>query len=138
MLSDRLRISCWKLPVAGRCHSVYADTPRSLTMIQRISILLTLVFASVAYAQPIAERVPSDAVVYVGWQGTESLSGYENSHLKGVIDSSNLPQFFSEFLPRVIEQVGKQDAQAAAGFRSIYGLGGVFVAKPCAIYFCGI
>src|SRR5258706_9253861 len=138
MLSDRLRISCWKLPVAGRCHSVYADTPRSLTMIQRIPILLTLVFASIVFAQPMVERVPSDAVVYVGWQGADSLNGYENSHLKGVIDSSNLPQFFSEFLPRVIERVGKQDAQAAAVFRSIYGVGGIFVAKPCAIYFGGI
>ena len=59
-------------------------------MIQRISILLTLVFASIAYGQPMAERVPADAVVYVGWQGTDSLNGYENSHLKGVIDSSNL------------------------------------------------
>src|SRR5205823_7028673 len=109
-----------------------------LTMIQRISVLLTLVFGSVTLAQPMAERVPADAVVYIGWQGTDSLNGYENSHLKGVIDSSNLPQFFSEFLPRVIERVGKQDAQAAAVFRSIYGVGGIFVAKPCAIYFGGI
>src|SRR5258706_15945486 len=138
MLSDRLRISCWKLPVAGRCHSVYADTPRSLTMIQRIPILLTLVFASIVFAQPMVERVPSDAVVYVGWQGADSLNGYENSHLKGVIDSSSLPQLVSEFLPRVIERIGKQDAQAAAVFRSSYGVGQIFIGKPCALYFGGI
>jgi len=107
-------------------------------MMQRISILLTLVVASVALAQPMAERVPGDAVVYVGWQGTDSLSGYEKSHLKGVIDSSNLPQFFSEFLPRVIERIGKQDAQAAAVFRSAYGVGRVFITRPCAIYFGGL
>jgi hypothetical protein len=83
--------------------------------------------------------VPSDAVVYIGWQGSDSLgTPYEKSHLKGVIDSSNIPQFFSEFLPRLIERLGKEDAQAAAVFRSIHGIGRILLAKPCAIYFGGI
>ncbi|HEV8606386.1 MAG TPA: DUF3352 domain-containing protein [Tepidisphaeraceae bacterium] len=108
-------------------------------MIQRIPILLTLVFASVVLAQPMADRVPSDAVVYIGWQGGDSVgAGYEKSHLKGVIDSSNIPQFFSEFLPRVIERLGKDDAQAAAVFRSVHGIGRLCWQKPTAIYFGGI
>ncbi len=108
-------------------------------MIQRALILLTLLFASVAVAQPMADRVPSDAVVYIGWQGSDSVgSGYEKSHLKGVIDSSNIPQVFSEFLPRLIERLGKDDAQAAAVFRSIHGIGRIFWPRPAAIYFGGI
>ena len=70
---------------------------------RRIAFLALFLFCGFAFAQPLADRVPSDAVVYIGWQGMDSLgTGYEKSHLKGVIDSSNIPQFFSEFLPRLI------------------------------------
>src|SRR5215211_3680236 len=103
------------------------------------TFLALLLAAQICLAQPMADRVPSDAIVYIGWQGSESLgTPYDKSHLKGVIDSSNIPQFFSEFLPRLIERVGKDDAQAAAVFRSIHGIGRILWSKPCAIYFGGI
>jgi prepilin-type processing-associated H-X9-DG protein len=103
------------------------------------AFLALLLVPHFCLAQPMADRVPSDAVIYFGWQGGDSLgTAYDQSHLKGVIDSSTIPQFFSEFLPRVIEQLGKEDAQAAAVFRSVHGIGRVFWPKPCAIYFGGI
>src|SRR5258705_5285543 len=109
-------------------------------MIHRIGILLALLFSSIpALAQPMADRVPADAMVYIGWQGSESLGApYEKSHLKAVIDSSNIPQLFSEFMPRVIEKMGHGDAQAAAIFRAGYGIGRVYWQKPSALYFGGI
>ena len=104
-----------------------------------LAVLFLLVCSTFAFAQPLADRVPSDAVVYIGWQGADSVgTAYEQSHLKGVIDSSNIPQFFSEFIPRLIERLGKEDAQAAAVFRSVHGMGQILWPKPCAIYFGGI
>lgn len=106
--------------------------------IRHVALIVVFLLSNLAVAQPMADRVPSDAVVYVGWKGSESLgTGYEKSHLKGVMDSSNIPQFFSEFLPRLIERMGKEDAQAAAVMRSMHGIGRVFWAKPGAIYFGG-
>src|SRR5258705_9810756 len=105
----------------------------------KFALAALLLFCGFAVGQPMADRVPSDAVVYIGWQGSDSLgTPYEKSHLKGVIDSSNIPQFFSEFLPRLIEGLGKDDAQAAGVFRSIHGIGRIFLPKPCAIYFGGM
>src|SRR6267142_6647843 len=100
----------------------------------KLALAALLLVCDIAVAQPMADRVPSDAVVYIGWQGSDSLgTPYEKSHLKGVIDSSNIPQFFSEFLPRVIEHLGKDDAQAAGVFRSVHGIGRIFLPKPCEI-----
>jgi prepilin-type processing-associated H-X9-DG protein len=109
-------------------------------MFNRICALLALLLASTfAFAQPLADRIPADAIVYIGWQGGDSVGApYEKSHLKAVLDSSNLPQVFSEFLPRAIEQVGKNDQQAAAMFRSVHGIARVLWQKPTAIYFGGI
>src|SRR3954471_12453863 len=126
-------------------RSATADVRHSRTylgdhmLIRRLVCLFVLLFATFSFAQPMADRVPADAMVYIGWRGTDSLgTPYEKSHLKGVIDSSNIPQFFSEFLPRVIERLGKEDAQAAAVFRSVHGLGRILLPRPCAIYFGGI
>src|SRR5215211_4925251 len=103
------------------------------------TFLALLLAAQICLAQPMADRVPSDAIVYIGWQGADSLgTPYDQSHLKGVIDSSNIPQFFSEFLPRVIERFGKDEPEDAAVFRSVHGIARIIWPKPCAIYFGGI
>jgi prepilin-type processing-associated H-X9-DG protein len=103
------------------------------------TLVALLLLASYGFAQPMADRVPADAIVYLGWQGSEALgTPYQQSHLKAVIDSTNLPQLFTEFLPRVIERLGKDDAQAASIFRSTYGIGRVVWQKPSALYFGGI
>src|SRR5688572_387726 len=109
-------------------------------MLHRICATLALLLTStLALAQPLADRIPADAIVYIGWQGSESIgTPYEKSHLKGVLDSSNLPQLFTEFLPRAIEKAGQGDAQAAAAMRAVHGIGRVLWQKPTAIYFGGI
>src|SRR3954465_6959871 len=62
--------------------------------------------ARIAQAQPLADRIPSDALFYVGWAGADKLPpAYAQSHLKGVLDSSNLPELFSELGPRIVRRI---------------------------------
>ena len=69
-----------------------------------IVVLFTaLTVARSAQAQPLADRLPADTVVYVGWAGADSLgSQYEGSHLKAILDASNASKFVDE-IPDGIE-----------------------------------
>lgn len=40
-----------------------------------IAILVAVLAPSLALAQPLAGRVPADAIVYIGWQGSQSMPG---------------------------------------------------------------
>jgi len=49
--------------------------------------------------------VPSDALVYVGWQGIDELGEtYTQSRLKAVLDVTEIAKLFNELLPALIEQ----------------------------------
>ena len=101
--------------------------------------LLVLIVASAATAQPLADRIPQDAVLYVGWSGSESMGpGYANSHLKAVIEASNIPQLVKESIPRLLENLGHQDEDAAEMMGLISAIGGPMWRHPSAIYFGGV
>jgi hypothetical protein len=105
---------------------------------------LLLVVPSIVCAQPLADRIPADAVLYVGWQGSESLGEpYAKSHLKEVLADSNLPQFFEEFLPRLADRFEKEedDAEAkdvARTIRVMRSVASPVWRKPAAVYLAGI
>src|SRR5688572_33457733 len=87
------------------------------------SAVFILLLPSILVAQPLADRIPADAVAYIGWQGSEALGEpYAQSHLKAVLAESNLPQFFQEFLPRLADRFEKMedddDAKEVAKTRS--------------------
>ncbi len=105
-----------------------------------IAVLLILCgSAPRSFAQPLADRVPADAIVYVGWKGAGDLgSGYDQSHLKAVVGASNLPQLFTEFLPSVAQKVRGQDAQSADVIDLVTAVGGPLWRHPSAFYFGGI
>jgi prepilin-type processing-associated H-X9-DG protein len=105
---------------------------------------LLLLLPSLLVAQPLADRIPADAVAYVGWQGSDALEEqYAPSHLKAVLADSNLPQFFQEFLPRLAERFEKMEDddeanEVAKTIRVVTSLGSPMWRKPTAIYFGGI
>ncbi len=76
----------------------------------RISAFLAVMCMPLAaLAQPLADRVPADAIIYVGGLGTQSMpAGYAQSHLKALVDASNLQELCKTFLPALIERVGKE------------------------------
>jgi hypothetical protein len=74
----------------------------------------------VAGAQPLADRLPGDTMLYVGWVGRNNLGdAYERSHTKAVLDASTLRQAWSEALPRLLSRLAQNDPQAAAKFTSL-------------------
>src|SRR3954464_9223674 len=90
---------------------------------RRFIIIAVALIALVAWipsagAQPLADRVPADALLYVGWAGSEHLApAYAQSHLKGLMDASSLPQLFAELGPRAVRRLqvqGMMDGEPAA------------------------
>jgi prepilin-type processing-associated H-X9-DG protein len=91
-------------------------------------------------AQALADRVPSDALLYVAWAGADKLApAYAQSRLKGVLDSSNLPELFSELGPRIVrriqlEQMLQGDPVAKELLPALLSLGESVWASPTALY----
>ena len=112
--------------------------------VRLIVIMLSLILSPFVVAQPLADRVPADAVAYVGWQGSEALGeAYGKSRLKEVLAESNLAQFFEEFLPRLAERFEKEEGDeeakdAARTIRVVTSLASPMWRKPAAVYFAGV
>src|SRR5438270_5567307 len=65
--------------------------------------LLLLLLGQRADAAGLKDRVPADALVYVGWAGSDHLgTAFEESHLKAVLEASQIPQLFRTFLDKAI------------------------------------
>lgn len=110
-------------------------------MLRRLStfVIAVVLLPLAAKAQPLIDRVPDDAIVYVGWQGAQSMGEpYQGSHLKAIVDSTDWEDFFVRFLPEVFKKVGQNDRDAAKAAELFNA-----VAKPLwnhsgAFYFGGI
>ncbi len=79
-----------------------------------LAFLLTLVlFASVGRAQLLSERVPADAVVFVGWKGVDELGpGYDQTRLKKFIDASAIRELIDRSIPGLLARIGESDRHA--------------------------
>ena len=91
-----------------------------------------------ASAQPVADRVPAGAIVYVGWQGTENVPGYAGSHFEAIIRESNIPAVFRQVLPQAIRRVAREDARAGADLQMVYDLLAPVAKYPTAFFFEGL
>lgn len=103
-------------------------------------VLTASLAAPQARAQALADRIPADAVVYVGWAGTDKLAGpYGQSNLKAVLDASELPQFLANLGPSIIarlQQEQSRDAQMIANdvLPVVLALGEAVCKYPTALY----
>jgi len=107
----------------------------------RIICCLALFFAAVvpSDAQPLADRVPGDAIVYIGWRGTaDPGSGYAASRLKQVVDQSNISAAMNDFVPRALKRIGMINADAKEATDIIASFGGAMWKNPTAMYFAGV
>src|ERR1700760_753616 len=76
-----------------------------------IAVMLAPVFCFAA--PPLVDRIPGDAMVYIGWTGVNSVGpAYGDSHLKAVLDASGIPKVVDDVIPAVLEKLAKEDAQA--------------------------
>src|SRR5688572_1676395 len=88
--------------------SLCSEVPMLKFSRSRIALLLliSLAAAPLTRAQPLADRLPADAILYVGWAGADKLGpAYAGSNLKGVLDASNLPELFTDMLPKVARRL---------------------------------
>jgi len=101
-----------------------------------LCILALALIVSTAGAQPLADRIPADAIVYVGWKGADALGpAYDASHLKAVIDASNLCELCDTFLPQLGKRIGRENAQGAALINMVLAVAKPMWNHPTAIYF---
>src|SRR4051812_9349572 len=79
-----------------------------------LALLLSAFLPSAAHAQPMANRVPSDAIIYVGWNGFEDKSpGFAGSHLEAVLKEANFQQLVDETFPKLLQMIAEKDRGAA-------------------------
>ena len=104
-----------------------------------LALFVSLAFGSrPLLAQALADRVPAAAVVYVGWAGADNPgSGYAGSHLKGVVEASDLAKFFNDFLPKVIERAARGEAGGAEALAGLSATAHMW-RHPVALYFTGM
>ncbi|MGH7177626.1 MAG: DUF3352 domain-containing protein, partial [Tepidisphaeraceae bacterium] len=92
-----------------------------------------------ARAQPLADRVPADAIVYLGWAGAQTpVPGYAGSHLQVVIDNSKIPELGSRFLPQIFQKFAEKEPDAAEPLRIAQALWATTWKHPTALFFAGV
>jgi prepilin-type processing-associated H-X9-DG protein len=105
-----------------------------------VFVLVALLSASPRVsAQPLADRIPADALVYVGWAGAEHMGpGFEQSRLKAVLDASDFPRLVNESLPKFFQKIGASNQEAAEITGLVSAIGGAVWKHPTALYFGGV
>jgi prepilin-type processing-associated H-X9-DG protein len=102
-------------------------------------ILAVLVFPLLAAAQPLADRVPADAMIYVGWRGSADLGpGYPQSNLKAVMDDTQIQDFIDRFLPEVIDKASQMNPEAGQVGQIVAAIAKPSWQHPTAFFFSGI
>jgi prepilin-type processing-associated H-X9-DG protein len=113
-----------------------------LNRISRLALAIVLaVFCSPVFcrAQALADRVPGDAMLYIGWNGIDSMGpGYDGSHLKAMMEASEFQKFLSESIPSLLKNIAQQDAQTGQMLQQILGASGPLWHHPTALYFGGV
>ncbi len=104
-----------------------------------MAVAMLLSFAGAAKAQPLSEVVPDDALIYIAWRGAKNLGpGYEGSHLKAVLESSNIPALFEEFLPKALAKLGQDGPRDFQGMEVLTPMLKAAWKYPTAFYFGGV
>ena len=99
-------------------------------------LIMLQVLATSAQAQPLADRVPENALVYVGWRGIDSMGpGYDGSHFKAVLEACEPGGFFDQFVPSLIERIAKEDAESAEQVQLVADIGRLAWRYPTAFCF---
>lgn len=84
---------------------------------------------------PLVDKIPGDAVLYIGWRGSRDLGeGYDQSHLKAVLDKSNVGEIFTKVLPKLAGMLNDQDPSAGMILNTILSIGGKLWQYPSALY----
>src|SRR5689334_8371264 len=99
------------------------------------SLLVVLCLAAVAPAQPLADRVPSDAIVYIGWRGTNDPgANFAGSHTEAVLKDSAISKIVTETIPSLVQLVEKKAPEGAEAARTVGAIAKAASKYPTAFY----
>jgi prepilin-type processing-associated H-X9-DG protein len=110
-------------------------------MLSRIAsvVVAILMVAGLANAQPLADKVPGDALIYFGWSGSDTMGpGYAGSHLEAVLKDSQMTEFVNQSIPKLLAKIGATDQQAAEAMGLLSAIGGPMWRHSTAFYFGGL
>ena len=100
-----------------------------------LSLFIGFVFSTPLYAQPLADRVPANALIYFGWRGTDDLGpAYNDSHLKAILDQSNYRAVIDQMLPAAMARITLFDPQAAPIIQTVRSIAAPMYRHPTAIF----
>lgn len=107
---------------------------RKSLLIRAIAAIAVLVgFSAAVRAQPLADRVPADAKLYLGWAGSAHLGeAYDQSHLRAVLAQSGLPELAGPMLERLIQRIPERESRQQVERR--VDLGRLMLRHPAAFY----
>lgn len=116
---------------------------RRLVILAVVSIgLLGGSRAALAQAQveaPMAQRVPSDALVYVGWAGADSVrQTYAGSHAEALLNASNFQVLLERTFPALGQSLGSQNEKARPWVKFSSEILPILFRHPTAIAFGGV
>ncbi len=96
---------------------------------------LVLSCASQAIAQTLVDRVPDDALIYLGWQGTDTLGpAYEKSKLKQFVEHSAIPELFQKTIPELIERQSNHEPGKAEDVKTATSFFKIVAQHPMAFF----
>jgi prepilin-type processing-associated H-X9-DG protein len=106
---------------------------------RRAAILSVMIWialsAARATAQPLADRVPADAVIYIGWAGADSpIAGYKGSRLEAVANASNFSAALNDLSNQLLAKISKDDKESAEAIRTAMDMAGPIWRHPTAIF----
>lgn len=96
---------------------------------------LVVLVPAVACAQALLDRVPADAIVYVGWAGARELADdYEGTHTQGIVEASQLKDVFARTWPTFVAGLSDKEPDALPVLRSIETAARIGWNHPVALY----
>src|SRR4051812_2863562 len=91
--------------------------------------------AQTAPAQPLADHVPADAFVYVGWSGTRTPgTGYDGSHLQAIINDANVQATYAKVESLILDKIKEDNEAEAQNFRDAMALLAPYFKHPSAVF----
>lgn len=91
--------------------------------------------AATSFAQPLIERVPDDALVYIAWQGTDALGQqYEQSHLANMLRDTKLVERYVTMMQGFMERVPQEELS----FQDAQDIWHVVLRRPAVVWVGGL
>ncbi|MDB5294299.1 MAG: hypothetical protein JWO31_282 [Phycisphaerales bacterium] len=108
---------------------------RTFASVWLVLVATLAVLPKPAAAQPLVDRVPADAIVYVGWLGYDAESpGFKGSHLKAVLDLAEFRKLVDDTLPKLADLLGREDRDAAQALSALRPLLVPMLKHPTAVF----